>query len=203
MMSKTATKLSVILILICLSSFVSAQTSRRTISVVFEEPHKHFADFTLVDRLNNHLLINEGLDVIIPEDDSLLPAKPNHRFNLDRLIEWGQEVGSRYVIYLQIEDRKIVRRKRTSIPFVLNRYIVEGQIDGVYSLIDLGRSKVVETWKLKTRLSGPRQWQVAEDYPDDPDLHMSAPRKIVFLKELEEKAVTEIVSNIQYHLKGR
>lgn len=189
--------------LILLSAAAMAQTDRRAISVILEHSDKSYIDFKLMEKLYNRLLIDNGLKVIIPADDSTLPAPPNHRFNLDRIIEWGQEVGSRYIIYLQIEDRKIVRRKRTSIPYILNRYIVEGQIDGRYSLIDLSRNKVVGTWDLRTRLAGPRQWQMAEDYPDDPDLHLSAPRKIQFYKALEELAVDEIIEQVQLHLKGR
>ncbi len=182
---------------------VSAQSDQRAISVIMEDTGKELTDFSLMDRLYDHLLIKSGLRVVIPEDDSTLPPAPSHRFNLSRILEWGQEIGSRYVIYIQVHDRKIVRRKRTSIPFILSRYIVEGQIDGTFSLIDLNRSKVVGNWDLRTRLAGPRQWQVGEDYPDDPDLHLSAPRKIQFYKDLEDRAVSDIISQIQLHLKGR
>lgn len=189
--------------LLALTVATSAQTDRRAISVIMEHSDRSFLDFHLLDRLYDRLLIDNGLNVVIPDDDSTLPPPPNQRFNLDRIIEWGQEVGSRYVIYLQVEDRKIVRRKRTSIPYILNRYIVEGQIDGAYCLVDLNRSKVVGHWKLRTRLPGPRQWQVAEDYPDDPDLDISAPKKIQFYKDLEEQAVSEIIGQVELQLRGR
>ncbi|MCK5126298.1 MAG: hypothetical protein KAR42_08575 [candidate division Zixibacteria bacterium] len=202
MLKKTLILLAV-LILIGLMSTAQAQTNRRTVSVIFEKPDTKFNDFTLLDKLYDRLLLQVGLQVIVLEDDSTIPKMPDNRFNLERLIEWGHEVGSRYIIYLQIEERRIVRRKRTSIPFLLSRYIVEGQVDGVYSLIDLNRSKVVGTWELKTRLTGPRQWQVAEDYPDDPNLHLSAPKKYKFMKKLEEKAAVEIINEIKLHLKGR
>lgn len=191
------------LCLLALSAAGFAQTDRRAIAVILEHSDQSFIDFNLMNKLYDNLLIDNGLKVVIPEEDSTLPAPPNHRFDLDRILEWGQEVGARYVVYLKVEDRKIVRRKRKSIPYILNRYIVEGQIDGAYSLIDLNRSKVVGNWKLRTRLPGPQQWQVAEDYPNDPDLHLSAPKKIQFYKELEELAVTEIIEQIQHQLKGR
>lgn len=191
------------LVLLLLGSVVAAQSTNRKIAIIVEEPSQKLIDFSLDDRLYKNLTMRPGLSIIVPHEDSTLPTAPNHRFDVERLIEWGREASCRYILYLQIEDRKIVTRKKTSIPFILSRYIVEGQLDGTYCLIDLNRNKVVNTWDLKTRKTGARQWQPLEDNPDDPDLFITAPRKMALLKELEEKAVKQIVASIQSYLKGR
>lgn len=191
------------LVLSFLGTVAIAQSTNRKIAIIIEEPSQKLSDFSLDDCLYKNLTMDMGLSIIVPKEDSTLPEVPNNRFDLQRLIEWGHEVTCRYILYLRVEDHKIVTRKKTSIPFILSRYIVEGQIDGSYCLIDLNRNKVVDTWDLKTRKTGARQWQPLEDYPDDPDLHIPAPRKMALLKELEEKAVEEIVASIQLHLKGR
>ena len=196
-------KLSVVVIVLLLISAVSAQSQLRTISIVYQPPKQHVPDFCLVDRLVESLTMQGGLRVIVPEEDSSLPASPNRRFEADQLLDWGREIGSRYIIYLRIDDRSIATRKRTSIPWILSRYVVEGRLRGIYSLIDLNRNKVVGSWELTTRLTGPRQWQVAADYSDDPDLQISAPGKVVFLEKLEKKSVEEIIATITPHLKGR
>lgn len=202
MMRRVIFMILVLGILACAAS-VPAQNSQRAITVVLEQPDRQFTEFGLISQLYSRLTMQAGLRVIVPGEDSAMPAAPDRRFDLDRLLEWGREVQSRYIIYLQIDDRDIVTRKRTSIPYILSRYIVEGQVNGSYCLIDLNRNKVVGTWELKTRLPGPRQWQVAEDYPDDPDLHVSAPKKIAFMKKLEDRAALEIIEQIRLHLKGR
>lgn len=191
------------LAVIVLAGILAAQNGSRTITVILEQPQQAIEDFTLVKELDDRLAIRAGLDVMFPAEDSTLPPAPRTRFDLTRILEWGQEIGSRYVIYLQVNERRLATRKRTSIPYLLSRYVVEGRLDGVYSLVDLSRSKVIGTWDLRTRLAGPRQWQIAEDYPDDPDLHMPAPEKVIFFKRLEEKAADEIMDNIGRHVKGR
>ena len=203
-MNKKVSLIAVLgLVLSLLGPVVSAQSTNRKIAIIIEEPSQKLSDFSLDDRLYKNLTMDMGLSIIVLHEDSTLPDVPNHRFDMERLIEWGHEVTCRYILYLQVEDRKIVTRKKTSIPFILSRYVVEGQIDGTYCLIDLNRNKVIDTWDLKTRKTGARQWQPLEDYPDDPDLFIPAPRKMALLKELEEKAVEEIVASIQPHLKGR
>lgn len=183
---------------------VKAQTIGKGIAVVLEEPRQKLPDLTLVTCLNTDLSLHEtALPLVIPGQDTTLPAVPRSQFDLERLIAWGHEAGCRYILYLQIDRRAIAVRKQLGIPFVLNRYVVEGQVDGAYTLVDLLRCRVAGTWKLKTRLTGPRQWQVAENYADDPDLSLPAPEKILFLKKLEDKAAGEIMAIVHPHLRGK
>jgi hypothetical protein len=194
---------TIILALICINALTFAQSDQRAISIILEKPKNDIYDLEIIDRLVEKLSMQSDLKVITSAEDSTLPVPPTERFNLEKLLEWGNECGSRYLVYLRLDNREIVTRKRTSIPYILNRYIVEGQVDGMFTFIDLNRGKIISTWTLKTRVSGPRQWQVAEDYPDDPDLHISAPQKIRFLRKLEDKAASEIVNEIRPHLRGR
>lgn len=181
----------------------SPQNDRRTVAVVYEEPRQHIGDFSLVERLCDWLALYGGMSIIVPDEDSTLPEAPRARFHLDRLVEWGRETGSRYVIYLQVHGRRLTTKKQFSIPFLLSRYVVEGCLEGVYCLIDVTRNKLVRTWDLRAKVSGPRQWQPADDYREDPDLHIPAPQKIVFLQRLEARAVEQMAANIRPHLKGR
>ncbi|MFH1701037.1 MAG: hypothetical protein ABIE07_10665 [Candidatus Zixiibacteriota bacterium] len=189
--------------ILLLNTIVFAQPDQRTLSVVLEKPKNDIYDLELIDRLVEKLSMQSNLKVIVSTEDSTLPIPPNERFDLDRLSEWGHECGSRYLVYLQLDNREIITRKRFSIPYILNRYIVEGQVDGTFSFLDLNRDKIINTWTLKTRISGPRQWQAGEDYPEDPDLHMSAPQKIRLMRKLEDKAASEIFAKIKPHLRGR
>ncbi len=202
-MKKVTRHLWLLILAGTLAAQAAAQGPVRTIAVVYQPPRQNIPDFYLVDKLLERLALQVELKVLRPEEDSTLPAAPNDRFDAERLAEWGREVGSRYVIYLRVDDRRITARKQPSIPWVLSRYVVEGHLLGIFSLIDLNRNKVIDTWELATRLTGPKQWQFARDYPGDPDLQMSAPRKLTFLDELEAKSVEEIFRTIRPHLRGR
>ena len=194
--------IAILFIAVCLAAAAPAQQSRRIVGVVSETPSVSIPDFALLDRLYDALATYADFDVIMPGEDSSTAETPNDRFNLPRLADWGQQHGCRYLLYLQVESRRIVTDKQLSIPFVLSRYVVRGRLTGTYILIDTQRRKAINTWNLCTTVGGPRQWQVFDDYRDDPDLQLSASEKIAFLRRLETKAAAEIIGNIVPLVRG-
>jgi hypothetical protein len=186
-----------------MASPIAAQNGQRSVTVILETSGRDIPNFSLVERFNSVLAMYANLRVIVPEEDSTLPPVPDNRFNLDRLVEWGRESGSRYIIYLQVDSRRIATQKQWSIPLILSRYVTRGILEGAYTLVDTQRKKLVDTWNLEAIKTGPRQWQVFEDYRDDPDLHIPASQKVVFLRELEDLAVARMIENIVPNLKGR
>ncbi|MCP4568323.1 MAG: hypothetical protein GY841_12160 [FCB group bacterium] len=202
-MKKTNKLLVSLLLVMIFSGAVVAQVPSRNIAVVVDEVDQEIPDFTLADKLHQTLATDVGMAIMIPERDSTFPSPADFRYDVQRLFEWGRESGCRYILLLQIEDRRIATRKRTSIPFVLNRYVVEGRLKGVYRLLDLNRDKVVGSWKLQTRLNGPQQNQLGENYPGDPDLHLSAMGKMTLLDRLDRKAADEIMINIKSFVRGK
>ena len=204
-MRKTYFIIIVVLSLLAVAAArMHGQTALGPVTVVMEQPRQYLSDFTLTDRLNRFLVLRGGYDVILTDTDSTLPQPPRDRFDPRRLLEWGQRVGCRYLIYLRIDDRLVERRKKTTIPFILNHYVVEGRLTGDVALLDLTRDRVVGTWPLEAIITGPQKWQINDDYPDDPDLNISAPQKILFLQKLEDAAVEEIMKVVDpYMYKGR
>lgn len=202
-MKKINRSIILILLVALFSGAAAAQVPSRNIAVVVDEVAQEIPDFNLADKLHQSLATDVGLAIMIPERDSTFPAPADFRYDVQRLFEWGEESGCRYILLLHIEDRRIATRKRTSIPFVLNRYVVEGRIKGVYRLLDLNRGKVVGSWKLETRLNGPQQNQIGENYPGDPDLQLSAMGKMTLLDRLDRKAADEIMLNIKPFVRGR
>jgi len=203
-MRKTYFVIIVVLSLLAIAAArMQGQTSPGPVTVVMEQPRQHISDFTLLDRLNRFLVMRGGYDVILTDPDSTL-TPPADRFDPRGLLEWGNRTGCRYLIYLRIDDRLLERRKKTTIPFILNRYVVEGRLTGDFALLDMTRERVVGTWPLEAVVTGPQKWQINEDYPDDPDLNISAPQKILFLQKLEDVAVEEIMKVVDpYMYKGR
>lgn len=182
---------------------VWGQPARRVVGLVFEDRAATWPDFSLPDLLDRRLAAFNGLTVVSPKIDTLTAGAPARRFQLDSVVAWGARTGCRYVLYLQIDDRGIAPRKQTSIPFLLSRYVVEGRLSGTYLMVDVDKARLVGRWDLRTRVTGPRRWQVADDYPDDPDLFVTAPRRLELLRTLEEKAADEIMATVQPHMRGR
>lgn len=191
------------LILLAIPGIGQAQGTRRTVAIVYQGPEKELSDFDLVNRLAELLSVEGNLRVVDYSRDSLLPDPPTDRFRLEELYLWGREVGTRYIIYLKVDQRLLERRKRRSIPLIVNRYIVEGKLTGDYILLDLSRNRMTAHWEMETTLSGPKKTQLFENNPDDPDLLLSVPRQMALFDKLEDKAVKEIYKNVSRHLKGR
>lgn len=191
------------LVLLLAVGTVWGQPARRAVGLVFEDRATTWPDFSLPELLNRRLATFNGLTVVSPDIDTQMVAAPDRRFQLDSVIAWGTRTGCRYVLYLQIDDRGIGPRKQTSIPFLLSRYVVEGRLSGTYLLVDVDKTRLVGRWDLRTRVTGPRRWQLADDYPDDPDLFVTAPRRLELLRTLEEKAADEIMATVQPHMRGR
>jgi len=183
-----------------IAAVTEAQNPPRTAGVICEQTTP-IPDFHLVERLERALQTQTGAKIMSPGRDTT--ALPGAGHDVELMLAWGQQTGCRYVVMLQIEERRLAARKQTSIPYLLSRYVVEGRLSGTYTLIDVIKGKVAGPWKLATRLTGPRRWQVADDYPDDPDLMISAPGKMTFLKNLEDKAVMEMMLQLQPRMRGR
>lgn len=190
------------LLLLGLAATAFGQNGRRTVMIVCDKPAALLPDLSLVEQLQQRLALDAGLTIVIP-DQSRVPAPGHPSFDIDTLLARGREAGCRYLLYLKIDDGGIATRKQTSIPFILSRYVVEGKLTGRYLLLDIDKGRQMGQWKLKTCSVGNRRWQAADDYPDDPDLFLSAPRKIALLKQVEERAADEIMLAIQPYMKGR
>ncbi len=191
-------------IAMCLSTVaVLAQNHTREVAVILERPRQEIPDFDLVGRLVDRLSRANGYSVLVPGEDTTTPASPNRRFDLQRLLAWGDETGCRYIIYLQIDDRRIQTKKQVSIPLLVSHYVVEGCLEGMCTLVDMRRSKTVMNKHIRTYVTGPNQWQIFEDNRDDPDLFIPAPEKMMFLQRLEEKAAQEIFESVLPHLRGQ
>lgn len=184
-------------------SMAEAQNTSRTVTVVLEKPRQHIPDLSLMEQVNQLLAKRSDVKVIVPTEDSSISSPPNDRLDVSRLSAWGKQIGCQYIVYLRVDGRNVATRKQLSIPFFLSRYKVEGCLEGGYSLIDVNRGKLLGSWEMHARMNGPRQWQVGENYPDDPELLMTAPARIRFLRELEAKAADKIAIEVKSHMRGR
>lgn len=180
-----------------------AQTNGKSLAVVLEVRDQRLPDCRLMPALEDEFTVRQGVLVINDSAKNQGAQPPDRRYDFEQLLAWGREIGCRYIVYLSVDRRGIITRKKTSIPYLLNRYVVEGRIQGMYVLIDVARAKALGSWSLDTRLNGPKQWQVAENYIDDPDLFIPAPQRVRFMQSLDEQAAAEIAAAVEPHLRGK
>lgn len=126
--------------------------------------------------------------VVTNNNETVQPAFPNSYYNIDSLIDWGREVGGHYLMVVKITKEGLERHKSFNLPLIFHKYETVGIIEGEIRFIDLKRGALLIAEPFSVTQKGPRIFQATmDDDINDPDLHLTAPAKIAFFDELEEK----------------
>ncbi len=149
---------------------------------------------TAVDSKLNEILIT---DLTRKEDVRVLdaasrgdrePLFPRNSLNLDSLVNWGQEIGGNYLMLVNVTGERIERRKSFSLPLIFHKYETVGIIEGEFRFVDLRHGKLLAAEPFKIEERGAQILQASMDNDiNDPDLHLTAVRKLEFMKQLETK----------------
>lgn len=116
------------------------------------------------------------------------PVFPENYYNLDTLLNWGMEVGGRFIMLVDIKSERLEKKKTFHIPLIFHKYQTFGIIEGELRIIDIKRGKLLTAETFKIEQKGPRILQASmDDEKSDPDLHISAPDKLQFFDKLEDK----------------
>jgi len=122
---------------------------------------------------------------------------PVNRYNTDSLLEWGREVGGRYLMLVEITREGLERHKSFHVPLVFHKYETVGVIEGEFRFLDLSRGKTLATETFKIEQKGPRIFQATmDDDKNDPDLHLTAPEKVIFFDHLEESLCRHLTTRV-------
>lgn len=186
-----------------LSMAVPATTGRDIIVNVISPPLA-YSDSQVVIKLQRQLS-REGNFQVTPvgRDEHQTPAFPEDRYNTDSLLNWGREVGGRYLMVVEVINERLERRKSFHVPLVFHKYETVGVIDGEFRLLDLVRGRILAAEPFRIEKKGPRIFQATmDDDVNDPDLHLTAPAKVTFFDELESslcqhlaRRVNQVVGN--------
>jgi hypothetical protein len=135
--------------------------------------------------------------------DNGLPDFPEDHFNLDRLVEWGQEIGGQYLMLVDVHDERLERRKTWEIPLFFQKYETMGVISGELRLIDLKRGVLLLSQPFLREQKAKR---VTQGSPDDninhPNLHMTAPNKLIFFDQMEDHLCDQLLESIGFTERG-
>jgi len=135
--------------------------------------------------------------------DSALPAFPKDRYNVDSLIQWGLEIGGQYLMLVDVHHQRLERRKSFQIPLFFHKYVTVGVISGELRLIDLNQGRLLVAQPFLKEQEAKRIFQSSDD--DDanhPDLHLTAPGKLVFFDQMEDHLCDQLLEIIGFSERG-
>lgn len=183
------------LLVLIIAMSISAAPTVRTIILKVSTPETvwHDADF------EQHIIrsFTQSEDIRVVDSRTLsdeYPPFPDDSYNFDTITGWGQEIGGRYLLFVEIHSERLEKRKSFHLPLVFHKYETVGVIEGDIRVIDLTRSKLLLAEPIKVEKKGPRIFQATmDDDINDPDIHITSPDKLRFFKELEKIASKEII----------
>ena len=164
-----------------------------------------WSDSQLYPKLERQLTRDENIRVVPAENQTVgQPSFPADRNNLDSLLNWGLEMGGRYLMVVTVTDERLEKKKTFNVPLIFHKYESVGIIEGDWRLLDLQRQKLLVTEPFKVELNGPRIFQGSmDDNRNDADIHLTAARKVTFFGRLEDKLSAELVKRVRKHTGGR
>lgn len=136
-------------------------------------------------------------------DDRDLPSFPRDRYNVDSLVAWGSEIGGQYLMLVDVHDERLERRKSWHLPLFFHKYVTVGIISGELRLIDLNQGVLLISLPFSTELEAKRIFQASpDDDVNHPNLHMTAPGKLVFFDQMEDRLCDQLLESIGFTVRG-
>lgn len=177
----------------------------RVILLEVENAPLAWSDSQLYRKLERELTRDENIRVVPTETQMTgQPSFPAKRNDLDSLLDWGLEMGGRYLMIVTVTEERLEKKKTFNVPLLFHKYEAVGIIEGDWRLMDLQRQKLLVTEPFKVELNGPRILQGSmDDNRNDADIHLTAARKVTFFDRLEDKLTAELVKRVRKHTGGR
>lgn len=187
-------KIITTIMIIVFASSISSAPENKEIHIKVFTPEIAWTNSGLESKILRSFSHQSNLNVqIINESENIQPQFPKNYFNTELLLEWGKEVGGRYVMVIDVQSERLEKRKSFHIPLIFHKYQTYGVIEGEVRILDLERNKLLAVKPFKVEQKGSRIFQATmDDDINDPDLHISAPEKIKFFSKLEDKLVSEL-----------
>ncbi len=179
------------LALLLTASAAMPATGSRVLLLQIDQPAVAWGDSHLFEKLAERYTRESGLQVVATQLNAGAPASV---IDSDSLIRWGREQGGAFLLTVTIQSERIERHKSFQVPLIFHKWETVGIMEGEYRLFDLQRGKVLAAEPFEIEVNGPRVFQgTMDDNKDDPDIHLRAPDKLVFLARIEETLAVKIV----------
>lgn len=200
---RTGTRIGIILCLMALA--VSANAASRRLILQVEKAPLAWADCDLTEHLVTAFSRDPNLRVITPDtQNSGYPPFPQDGLDIDSLINWGTEIGGRYLLVVSIHREVLERRKTFGLPLIFQRWETVGILEGELRLLDLQKRRLLVAEPFELKKSGSRQIQAAWDNnKNDPSLHLPAAQKDKLFRTLELSLTDQLVDDFSKYTRGR
>lgn len=159
----------------------------------------------LAEKLQIRLSRNPYFEIVVPiEGAAGRPEFPDDSYNTDKLLDYGAELGGRYLLFVDVHNERVERKKTFGIPLIAQKYQSVGIIEGEFRLIDISRSKMLLAEPFHVEKKGPRVIQAyADDNVNDADLFIPAASKMIFFTQLQDKLADLLTKKIRALTNGR
>lgn len=176
----------------------------RAIIVQVDQAPLAWSDSRLAEKLATTLSRDQELRIIEADREAgLMPAFPSDRTNVDSLLDWGVEIGGRYLLTIKVDREGLECRKTFSVPLIFHRWETLAVVAGEIRLLDLQKRRLLLAEPFEERVRAARQFQSSsEDDKHDAALHVSAADKSDLFGCLEDKLVECLMKKIARHTRG-
>ena len=174
-----------------------------TVYYVLNETLSPWADSELEEFLRREFTRSGRVELLnIAAPGVELPDFPRDFTDNMSVFSWGAEVGAKYILIVNVDNRYIETRKTFKLPLIFHRYETFGVIEGELRFIDLQRRRLLVSEKFKVeRKSGEAFQTTPDDNRHDPDLHISATAKTQFFRNLDSDAASFVAGKVEKYLR--
>jgi len=172
------------------------------IIINMEIPACAWGDVHVDRQLSMYLSTVSNVPIIYMDQMDSLPINFDSYETFPDLVERSRVLGGRYLVDIIVDRIDIERRKVTVIPLLMFRYRVFALMTGNLRVIDVKNGRLVKMKKIKYEVKAADQWQLVDDDPDNPVLHIPADKKMLLIKSLDEKAARGLFKEIKQMARG-
>ena len=195
---------TVVLLLAILAGSVFANNTRKVVLQVIT-PESAWSESRVAEKVKIHLTRDQRYSVI---DAAYAaegqPSFPEQRYDFDSLVNWGTELGGRYLMLIDVYSRRLETRKTFQIPLFFHKYQTMAVMEGEIRCLDLSRGRMLIAEPFRLEEKGPRCMQADPDEnPYDSDLQLPADQKRLLLDRLEEKVAGHLSERLSKVTNGR
>lgn len=182
---------------------IEVYAAPRILLVHIDQSSPAWSDPHLYDKLATRFTRDAALQVRRTQSAPGAPGTSS-TVSADSLVRWGQSQGGMFLLVVTVHSERIERHKSFQVPLVFHKWETVGIIEGEYRFLDLQRGRLLVAEPFIIEIKGPRVFQgTMDDHIDDPDIHLSAPDKLVFISRLEDELATQIVQRVRPLLRIR
>lgn len=129
---------------------------------------------------------------------------PGSRYDIDSLLNWGAELGGRYLLSVDVSSERLDKKRTMYIPLILHRYETVGIIDAEIRLLDIKRGRMILAVPMVVELTAKRIVQADPDKDqDDANIHIRASDKEEFFLKLERKFADKLYERVYRILRNK